>query len=335
MKKQRIRKFCTRSSFLSSLYYTLFDSSFRREQQSVLAGLVQYSEKSDFSQKSLLRRNLHRIEKGLTAEDKKAVFAEAYIEETVLAFANEVLLSTDLPSLKWAFDVLNRYFEEVQKTGSILEAWNRFRAIDISSLNFDANNNYVPQRFISPQDHMVSYDDFRVLCKNRHSIRSYQNRAIPKNAIESAIETSLNSPSACNRQPFEFRIIDEPELLKEVANLPIGARTFAQGIPVMIFLVGNLSAYGLERDRHLIYVDGGLITMSFILALETLGLSSCVIGWPDIESKERELEKILSLEKHQRCILCMSVGYPNREIEVPYSQKKCMDEIVTYNRRVP
>ena len=43
MKNKHIRRFCARSPFLSSLYHALFDSSFRREQQSVLAGLVKYA----------------------------------------------------------------------------------------------------------------------------------------------------------------------------------------------------------------------------------------------------------------------------------------------------
>ena len=72
--------------------------------------------------------------------------------------------------------------------------------------------------------------------------------------------------------------------------------------------------------------------MSFLLALETLNLASCVIGWPDIESRERELEKILDLEQHQRCILCIAAGFPNRKIKVPYSQKRGLDEILVYNR---
>ena len=110
--------------------------------------------------------------------------------------------------------------------------------------------------------------------------------------------------------------------------------TFAEGIPSIIFLVGNLSAYESERDRHLIYIDGGLITMSFILALETLHLASCVIGWPDIELRERKLEKFIGLEKYQRCILCIAVGYPNRDVEVPYCQKRSLDEILNYNREL-
>lgn len=314
------------------MYYALFDSSFRREQQSVLSGLVKYDQKSDFSKKILLRRNIHRIEKGLTTDNIKDTFAETYIEETVLAFENEVESSKDLPSLKWANDVLNQYFLAVEKTPRILAALNRYKSVDKSKLEFETSTEFAPQLVVLPEECIVSYDAFQALCHRRRAIRSYQNRKVPRETIEKAIEASLNSPSACNRQPFEFRVVDEPNLLKAVVNLPIGVSTFAEGIPSMIFLMGNLSAYQSERDRHLIYIDGGLITMSFLLALETLNLASCVIGWPDIESKERELEKILDLDKHQRCILCIAVGFPNREIKVPYSQKRGLDEILIYNR---
>jgi nitroreductase len=334
MKNKRLKKFCARSPFLSSLYYALFDDSFNREHQSVLAGLVKYAEKSGFSQKSLLRRSIHRIEKGLTAEIRKEIFAESYIEEAILAFEKELGSSIDKPSLKWANDVLSKYFDTVEKTPRILSAWNHYRTINTSKLKFETKKQFVPQLVDSPEACVVSYDDFKALSHRRRSIRSYQNRKVPREALEKAIEVSLNSPSACNRQPFEFRIFDEPDLLKKVVKLPMGCSTFAEGIPTMIFLVGDLSAYESERDRHLIYIDGGLITMSFVLALETLGLASCIIGWPDIESRERKLKKIIGFKKHQRCVLCIAVGYPNREIEVPYCQKRGLDEVLSYNRKL-
>lgn len=334
MKNQHIRKFFASNPFLSSLYYIFFDDSFHREHQSVLAGVVKYGEKSEFSQKILLRRNIHRIEKGLTTENRKEIFAESYIEATVLAFENELGSSIDKLSLKWANDVLSKFFDTVERTPRILSAWNHYRTLDISKLQFETHKKFAPQRVVSPEVCSVSYDDFKSLSQRRRSIRSYQNKKVPREALERAIKVSLNSPSACNRQPFEFRIFDEPDLLKRAVKLPMGCRTFAEGIPTIIFLVGNLSAYESERDRHLIYIDGGLITMSFILALETLHLASCVIGWPDIELRERKLEKFIGLKKYQRCILCIAVGYPNRDVEVPYCQKRSLDEILNYNREL-
>jgi nitroreductase len=96
-------------------------------------------------------------------------------------------------------------------------------------------------------------------------------------------------------------------------------------------VVGNLSGYARERDRHIIYIDGGLASMSFMLALETLGLSSCGINWPDIPKKEEEMASLLNLDPHERVVMLIAVGYPDPDGMVASSQKKDLDLIRRYN----
>ena len=62
--------------------------------------------------------------------------------------------------------------------------------------------------------------------------------------------------------------------------------------------------------------------MQLMLALETLGLSTCAINWPDIESREKMLDSLLSLGKHERTIMLLAVGYADPDGGIPYSQKK-------------
>ena len=93
----------------------------------------------------------------------------------------------------------------------------------------------------------------------------------------------------------------------------------------------NQDAYFDERDRHVIYIDASLANMSLILALETLGLSSCCVNWPDIEHLEKRMDKVLSLEKHQRPIMCLAIGYPDPDGEVAYSEKRDIELIRKYN----
>ena len=87
-------------------------------------------------------------------------------------------------------------------------------------------------------------------------------------------------------------------------------------------MVGDLSAYPGERDRHLIYIDGSLAAMQLMLAFETLGLSTCSINWPDVEAAEQKLEKLLDLKPYERPIMLLSVGYAQDKGGIPYSQKK-------------
>src|SRR5690554_5698626 len=74
-----------RSGFLSSLYYTVFNSSFNRENQAVLAGKVKHIKeaveiKSNYF---LLVRNTHRLEKGLLMRPRRDVFGTEFITETI------------------------------------------------------------------------------------------------------------------------------------------------------------------------------------------------------------------------------------------------------------
>ena len=91
---------------------------------------------------------------------------------------------------------------------------------------------------------------------------------------------------------------------------------------MIIAVVGDLSSYPAERDRHVIYIDGSLVTMQLMLALETLGLSTCAINWPDVENREQKLDKLLNLNKYERTIMLLAVGYADPQGGIPFSQKK-------------
>ena len=67
----------------------------------------------------LLRRNVHRLEKGLLMRPRRPVFGLKYIEELVNVY--ERLVSKDLENdesivdqLIWARDVLTKYFSVVE-----------------------------------------------------------------------------------------------------------------------------------------------------------------------------------------------------------------------------
>ena len=140
------------------------------------------------------------------------------------------------------------------------------------------------------------------------------------------------SPSACNRQPFTFRIFDEPELVQKVIKLPMGTSGFSDNVPVVAVVVGRIGNYPKERDRHLIYIDGSLATMAFVFALESQGLSTCCINWPDIEEREVDMDQALGLASDERPVMCVAIGYPDPEGEVAYSDKKPLEQLRQYNR---
>jgi nitroreductase len=121
-------------------------------------------------------------------------------------------------------------------------------------------------------------------------------------------------------------------MVKIVAGLPFGAEGYAHQIPTVVVVVGKLESYFSPRDRHAIYVDSSLSAMSFIFALETLGLSSSVINWPDFEPLEAKMQKTLGLDVSERVVMLIAVGYADPNGGIPYSQKKSLDVLRTYNK---
>jgi nitroreductase len=110
----------------------------------------------------------------------------------------------------------------------------------------------------------------------------------------------------------------------------MGTVGFAQNFPCVAVLIGDLSAYSHERDRHVIYIDGGLATMALLYGLEVQGLSSCCINWPDIEDRERAMEQKLKLLPHERPMMLIAIGYPDPDGQVPFSQKKSRSGIRSF-----
>jgi len=95
----------------------------------------------------------------------------------------------------------------------------------------------------------------------------------------------------------------------------------------------TLDAYFHERDRHVIYIDASLSAMAFMLALETLGLSSCCINWPNLQDKETAVAKMLGLRPYENVVILIAIGYPMAESLIPASDKKSLPEIRAYNKR--
>jgi nitroreductase len=71
--------------------------------------------------------------------------------------------------------------------------------------------------------------------------------------------------------------------------------------------------------------------MALVFALETLGLSSCCINWPDVEAQEREMERLLGLEPDERPVMLIAIGYPDPDALVPASGKKSLDSLRRYD----
>lgn len=314
----------SKTRITSSLYYLILNRSFMREHQAVLKGKIRYYESLEKIEDScvLLRRNIHRLEKGLIMQPRRDIFGKAFIGETVDAF----VLAVKKDILKenegnWFNDVLNKYFDVVASDPEIDEE--KFKYNQICQENeILTQHKSIPYNYNDIKKTDISFEQLEVLFKQRRSVRWYKDKPVDSNLINKAVDIATQAPSACNRQPFKFYTVINKEKVQKVADCAMGTVGFSHNLQMIIAVVGDLSSYPAERDWHVIYIDGSLVTMQLMLALETLGLSTCAINWPDVENREQKLDKLLNLNKYERTIMLLAVGYADPQGGIPFSQKK-------------
>ena len=308
--------------FMASVHYAVLSREFGREHRAVLEGKSAYQKSLHNPKESsvLLRRNIHRLEKGLIMQPRRDVFGEDFIREVVETYKRAISFGNlQSAEKKWITDVLIEYFSVVKDTNIIGPARALFEScVEEDNLPYK----YVPYSFGSLPETDITYEQLHRLFIKRRSVRWYQDRDVPMALVEKAVNLATLAPSACNRQPYSFYVSQGKKKAVEIAKCAGGTTSWADGIPCTIVTVGDLSAYSKERDRHLIYIDGSLAAMQLMLAFETLGLSTCSINWPDMKAEEKKLSSLLGLKSFERPIMLMSVCYAQKSGGIPFSQKK-------------
>ena len=320
------------SGFTASIYYLIASAAFRTEHQAVLKGKLAFRSAKirSLSSSARLRRNTHRLEKGLIMRPRRPIFAEAYIGETVSDYREACLSKTlDEGERAWAGDVLSMYFSIVGSSPQI----DRARDIFLSASEPSEAPNRIPYPSNSRTRSDVTFEELERLFLERRSTRWFEQRPVPRDQIEMAINAASLAPSACNRQPYSYAVLDNPEHAVAVAKLAGGTSGFADNIPCLIAAVGSLSCYPEERDRHLIYIDASLANMQLMLAFQTLGLSTCPINWPDIAERDKAIGAALDLLPHERVVMLIAVGFPIEDGHIPYSQKKPAQLLIRKDER--
>ena len=322
------------SRILSHLFFTGNALTFNREQSAVLRGRRNYYRNKSTARTTHveLRRNIHRLEKGLIMRPRREIFARDYITETIEFYETAARQWRQAPGtmgssgVEWAHDVLTEYFRVSGTTDKTVEAAReRFAKVEHGA----ESTGKIPH----PKEQLsdITYDELDLLARQRRSVRWFEQRPVERELIDKALMVARQAPTACNRIPYEFRIFDDPDLAREVAAIPFGSAGYSDNVPAVAVVVGKLESYFSPRDRHAIYVDSSLAAMQFILALETLGLSSSVINWPDFEPLEAKMQRRLSLDTSDRVVMLIAFGHAHDEGLVPYSAKKSLDTFRRYN----
>lgn len=146
------------------------------------------------------------------------------------------------------------------------------------------------------------------------------------------LEAARLAPSACNSQPWKFVVVDEPELLKEMASAAagMGMNKFAAQAPVIVAVVlekmnFTASIGSVIKDKEYSLLDVGIAVEHFCLQATELGLGTCILGWFD----EKKVKKLLGIG-NRRVPLLITLGYAAGEHR--QKSRKSLEEISSWNK---
>jgi len=274
-----------------------------------------------------LRRNIHRLEKGLIQQQPRRVFAEDYIYETVISLGQlQKSKEGDSHSLIWAEAVLQKYFSVCDHVGEIKKAYDQFHP------HTEHGTAWYPYPARLRPAAKVDYDSLYQLALRRRSIRHFLNQPVEFEIVKQAMAIAALAPGACNRQSFQFLFYNQQDVVAALCAIPGGYNGFTA--PSAMIVTGRYRGYFDERDANVPIIDASLAVMALLLALETLGLSSVCINWPMLPEQDQVLRRLIHLDDDEFVVMLIGIGYADPAGEIPFSAKRDVNTLLTHNERI-
>lgn len=157
---------------------------------------------------------------------------------------------------------------------------------------------------------------------SRHSVRDFKDVRIDKALLHRALSLATKTPSVCNRQSWFVYHLDERTRIDGALALQNGNKGFGHQIPCLLIITADLRAFDTAHERYQHWIDGGMFSMSLVLALHSLGLASCCLNWDQGPMNDLRLRSFLQLNDHHTVLMMLAVGHPNDDIKVCASARR-------------
>jgi nitroreductase len=163
---------------------------------------------------------------------------------------------------------------------------------------------------------MINPEEFLAFLKERRSIRIYLDKMISDDEVEMILEAGRWTPSASNKQPWEFLVIKNKEVLKEISKKAFYGKHIKEA-PLAIAIVGKIK----ENPNYYIQ-DTSLVSMNMMLMAWSLGIGTCWTG----ALKRDVVKEMLGLEENDYLLTILPMGYIKGNIPKP-SLRKSLNQI--------
>lgn len=184
--------------------------------------------------------------------------------------------------------------------------------------------------FSTPENGNTATEGNNAAIKNimtRTSIRAYEAKPVEAEKLDQLLRAGMAAPSAVNKQPWDFIVVQRSELLKELADsLPNMA--MAAKAPLAIVVCGNMQKT-MEGQASAFWIqDCSAAAENILLAAHALGLGAVWTAvTPDMQ-RTQAAKTVLDLPSYIVPLCVIPIGYP---AESPSPKDKWKPENVHYD----
>ena len=146
----------------------------------------------------------------------------------------------------------------------------------------------------------------------RRSVRKFTDEPVSEEHIQELLHAAMSGPSACNRQPWAFYVVTNPDMVATLQSTTMFTR-----IPGKMALVvcGDLSR-ALPGSAAAFWIqDCSAATENILLRVTDLGLGAVWCGIHPKKSAEEKLRQMLNLPEEHIPLNIIFIGHPGEEPE--------------------
>jgi len=160
--------------------------------------------------------------------------------------------------------------------------------------------------------------------KKRYSCRTYLDKPIEQEKLDTIFEAARQAPSAKNLQDWRFVVVTDRERKQKVADCTNHSEAFGQAGAMIAAC--SVCKEAMRCGQQIAPIDVAIALEHIALAATELGLATCWIGSFDTE----KARQILEIPKDVAIIELMALGYPANGSR--QTTREPMKNIVCYDK---
>ena len=169
-------------------------------------------------------------------------------------------------------------------------------------------------------------ENFLELLKTRRSCRRFTEQPVDENNVCNLMKAALMSPSGHRINPWEFIMVEDKEMLRQLSMCKAQGATLLEGASLAIVVIGDTNKTDVWVE------DCSIATILIQLAAEDLGLGSC---WVQVRkrfdaegiSADENVKRLLAIPENYAVLSIVAIGHKERESK-PFDEEKMQWEKV-------